>query len=137
MPVYIQHGNMWLMLKEVYTLRTSSKKSKQSRSAPYGMVAVSVSRLDLRGYNHVEEVQVPSSKVSRFAAKMHLAALSALVVIEPRGEDYVAKLYGRTKKEVEEAKKVALEVLRELQKRRERAEAEEYSEVEIGEAAEE
>ncbi|MET1101122.1 MAG: hypothetical protein ABWW69_01390 [Pyrodictiaceae archaeon] len=120
MPVYIMHKDVWLKLKEVYTIQTSSRRRTRSvRVAPYGMVAEAVRDLKLSGFRYKEQLEVPSSKVSRFAARAHMAiADSVIVLIKPKDDDYVAEIRAKTKRELEEAKKVLSKLLEELRTRK-------------------
>lgn len=96
MQVYIRYRDMWLKLKEARELAPQpSKRRRQRRTAPYGLVAESVDALKLNGLRKVYEVVVPATKVSRFAARLLKEKPDTItVLISPGdGEDYVAEFY--------------------------------------------
>ncbi len=134
MPVYIYHDGAWLEIKEVYAIKSAStsrsKRSSRQRSSPYGIVAVKRDSIDLKGYRYSYKIVVPSSKVSRFAARMHLSSLNVIVAIEPQGDDYVAKIYAKTASEAKKAVEVAKSILASLRRGKESGEAEAVEEVE-------
>ncbi|BES81377.1 hypothetical protein [Pyrodictium abyssi] len=146
MKVLIKHGDTWLLLKEVYTIQQQRRKrgrQKTRSTAPYGMVAESVEKLPVNGMRYKDEVNVPATKVSRFATKMYMAAGDAVVAIEPDGPDkYRATIYARSKTELERVKELAESVVASLQVRRSKLEpveeeAEESPEEEVEEIDEE
>jgi len=130
--VLIKHGDVWLQLKEVYTLQRRVRKrgrKPSARSSPYGMVAESVEAININGYQYRDAIIVPASKVSRFAARAYLAQIDAIILIEPEGADkYRATIYAKTKKELETARESALRILSSLYSRRGTEEVEEAEE---------
>ena len=134
MKVLIKHGDTWLLLKEVYTIQQQRRKRGRQRmrsAAPYGMVAESVEKLPTNGMRYKDEVEVPATKVSRFATKMYMAAGDAVIAIEPDGSDkYKAIIYARSKTELKRVKELAESVIASLQVRRGRIEPEEGEEEE-------
>jgi len=122
LKVLIKHGDTWLLLKEVYTIQQQRRKrgrQKTRSTAPYGMVAESVEKLPVNGMKYRDEVNVPATKVSRFATKMYMAAGDAVVAIEPDGPDkYRATIYARSKTELKKVKELAESVIASLQVRR-------------------
>ena len=106
MPVFLKHRGVWLKIKEVYRIEPrrskKRKKSTKSVSSASGMlVAESVDKLPLNGMKYKAEIEISSTRVTRFAARVMLEAPHVMVVIEPKGEDYVAVVYARSKKELE------------------------------------
>ena len=106
MPVFLKHRGVWLKIKEVYKIEPrrskKRKKSTKSVSSASGMlVAESVDKLPLNGMKYKAEIEISSTRVTRFAARVMLEAPHVMVVIEPKGEDYVAVVYARSKKELE------------------------------------
>ncbi len=108
MPVFLKHRGVWLRIKEVYKIepRRSKKRKKSSRGASAStggmLVAESVEKLPVNGMKYKAEIEVSSLRVTRFAARVMLEAPHVTVVIEPKGDDYVARVYARSKKELEE-----------------------------------
>lgn len=142
MKVLIRHGDTWLLLKEVYTIQQQRRKRGRQRTrstAPYGMVAESVEKLPVNGMRYKDEVNVPATKVSRFATKMYMAAGDAVVAIEPDGPDkYRATIYARSRTELKRVKELAESVIAALQVRRGKLEpVEEEAEEEAEESPEE
>lgn len=142
MKVLIRHGDTWLLLKEVYTIQQQRRKRGRQRTrstAPYGMVAESVEKLPVNGMRYKDEVNVPATKVSRFATKMYMAAGDAVVAIEPDGPDkYRATIYARSRTELKRVKELAESVIASLQVRRGKLEpVEEEAEEEAEESPEE
>ncbi len=141
MPVFLKHRGVWLRIKEVYKIeprraRKRGKKSTPKSSAASGMlVAESVEKLPLDGLKYRAEIEVSSQKVTRFAAQVMLAAPHITVVIEPKGEDYVAIVYARSKRELEQYKKLVESIARQVGAMRE--EEEELEEEEVEEEVEE
>ncbi|KSW12303.1 hypothetical protein CF15_06030 [Pyrodictium occultum] len=144
MRVLIRHGDVWLLLKEVYTIQRGRRRRGRQRTrsaAPYGMVAESVEKPPVNGMKYSGYVEVPATKVSRFATKMHMAEGNAVIAIEPDGLDsYKAVIYASTKSELERVKRLAESVIASLQVRRGRSIGEEArgeEEEEVEEADEE
>ncbi|WP_317896429.1 hypothetical protein [Pyrofollis japonicus] len=142
MRVLIKHGDTWLQLKEVYVLqrrpRKRGRRSAQPRSSPYGMVAESVDDVKINGYKYSDTLIIPASKVSRFAARAHMAPVDAVVLIEPEGIDkYKARIYAKSQKELTEARETALKILSTLYSRKSFEEEEEETEEEASEEGEE
>ena len=131
-PVYLKHGGVWLKIKEVYNVYTSSKRRKKSRttSSQQSLVAEMVKKPETNGLRYVESMIISSSKISRFIARLHLAAPRVVAVIEPYGDDYIVKFYGKTKQDALEAKKLGERIARELQVRGSTVEEEEEAEAE-------
>ncbi len=132
MQVYLHYGGTWLRVKEVYTIQSGvgrRRRSKQQpRSSPYGLVAESIdSKPDTRGYKFTAEVTVPAMKVSRFAARAHMVGnVDAIVLIEEESPDtYKARVYAKSRQELENAVRILSEIISSLQAGRRRAEAEE------------
>ncbi|HIP85683.1 MAG TPA: hypothetical protein EYH26_04140 [Pyrodictium sp.] len=135
-PVYLRHGGVWLKIKEVYNVYTSPKRRRKSRttSSQQSLVAEMVAKPEINGLRYVESMIVSSSKVSRFIARLHLAAPQIVAVVEPYGDDYIVKFYGKTKQDALEAKRLGERIARELQVRGSVAEEEE---IEAGDVEEE
>jgi len=131
-PVYLKHGGVWLRIKEVYSVYTSSKRRKKSRttSSQQSLVAEMVEKPETNGLRYVESMIISSSKISRFIARLHLAAPQVVAVVEPYGDDYIVKFYGKTKQDALEAKKLGERIARELQVRGSTVEEEEEAEAE-------
>ncbi|HIC99511.1 MAG TPA: hypothetical protein EYP08_07790 [Pyrodictiaceae archaeon] len=134
-PVYLRHGGVWLKIKEVYNVYTSPKRRRKSRttSSQQSLVAEMVAKPEINGLRYVESMIVSSSKVSRFIARLHLAAPQIVAVVEPYGDDYIVKFYGKTKQDALEAKRLGERIARELQVRGSVAE----EEIEAGDVEEE
>ena len=141
MPVFLKHRGVWLRIKEVYRIEPRRAKKRGKKSAPRSsaasgmLVAESVDKLPINGMRYRAEIEVSSQRVTRFAAQVMLAAPHVTVVIEPRGEDYVAVVYARTKRELEEHKRLVESIARQLGAMRE--EEEEIEEEEVEEEVEE
>ena len=139
MPVFLKHRGVWLRIKEVYKIepRRSKKRKKGTRSTSSvsGMlVAESVDKLPLDGMKYRAEIEISSTRVTRFAARVMLEAPHVMVVIEPKGEDYVAVVYARSRKELEDNLRLVQSIARKVGVMRE--EEEELEEEEIGEEEE-
>jgi hypothetical protein len=145
LEVYLRYGSssFWLRIKEVYTIQSGGirrRRSKQPRSSPYGIVAESVEKPEIKDYKFKAEIKVPAMKVSRFAARAYLVKnVNAVVLIEEESLDsYRATVYAKSKGELENAVKVLSEILSSLQAGRRRgSEAEEESELVEAEEEEE
>ena len=126
MPVYLSYGSIWLKLKETASEPVQQKGRRRKRTAtPYGLVAESVERLDLRGLVKVYEVVVPSTKVSRFAARLVKELPHYMTaVIEPYNEDYIARFYAPGRQHEAAARSAVDKLFKELRLQREEAEEE-------------
>ncbi len=106
MPVYLRHKGTWLRIKEVYRIEPvrQRKKRKSSKTTTYSsmLVAESVDKVPLDGLRYKAEIPISSTRVTRFAAQLFLSLPHATILIEPRGEDYVAIVYARSKRELEQ-----------------------------------
>jgi len=131
-PIYLKHSGVWLKIKEVYNVYTSTRRRKKSRTASsqHSLVAEMVKKPKTNGLRYIESMIVSSSKVSRFIARLHLAAPQIVAVIEPYGDDYIVKFYGKTRQDALEAKRLGERIARELQVRGRVAEEEEEVEAE-------
>ncbi len=118
MPIYLKYRGTWLRLKEVYSyaevVRTRRRRTRGSTASTGMLVAESVDAPRLNGLKYTVEIPVSSTKVTRFAANLLLRAPHVTVVIEPRGEDYIARIYSRSKSELEEHKRIVESVLRQV-----------------------
>ncbi|WP_167827901.1 hypothetical protein [Pyrolobus fumarii] len=143
MPVYLKHRGVWLRVKEVYAIVSTGRRKRRgkqrstSTSSSSGMlVAESVERVPLNGMKYKVEIPIASTRVTRFAAQLVLRVPHVTVVIEPRGDDYVAIVYARSRKELQEYKNLVEKIAREVGVAREEEEVEEEVE-EVEEEAEE
>jgi hypothetical protein len=144
LEVYLRYSGSgtWLRIKEVYALQSSGSRRRRSRqqpkSSPYGIVAESVDKPNIRGYRFHAEVKVPAMKVSRFAARAFLVKnVDAVVVIEEESLDsYKATVYAKSKAELENAVGILMEIVSSLQAGRRRGTEEEEESVEEAEAEE-
>ena len=137
MPVYLSYGNMWLRLKDTAVSQVQRRGRKRKPTAPYGLVAESVDKVDLRGLSKIYEVVVPATKVSRFAARLVKELPSSLVaIIEPYGEDYIARFYAPRKTYEQTIRQTVDKLFKELKVQHEEAEEEVEEEVEVGEEEE-
>jgi hypothetical protein len=128
MPVYLSYGSSWLKLKEVPEPLQVGRRRKQRRVAPYGLVAETVDSVKLNGLMKVYEVVVPATKVSRFASKLVKSVPHTItVVIEPHGDDYVARFYAPSASYASEVQAITSRLFRELKV----SEAAEEAEVEV------
>ncbi len=137
MPVYLSYGNTWLKLKDAALEPIQQRgRRKKKLSAPYALVAESVDKVNLRGLVKVFETVVPSTKVSRFAARLVKEVPQSMVVlIEPYGEDYIARFYAPRKDYEAHARQAVDKLFREL-KLQKGVEEEEEVEEEVGEEEE-
>ncbi len=137
MPVYLSYGSVWLKLKEAPEPQAAGGRRRRQRrvSAPYGLVAESVERVDLDGLEKVYEVVVPATKVSRFASRLlKTIPASFTVLIEPHGDDYVARFYAPNASYAGEAASIVARLFRELKvSGEEEVEGEVEEEEEVGE----
>ena len=131
-PIYLKHSGVWLKIKEVYNVYTSTKRRKKSRttSSQHSLVAEMVKKPKTNGLRYVESMIISSSKVSRFIARLYLATPQIVAVIEPYGDDYIVKFYGKTRQDALEAKRLGERIAGELQVRGRATEEEEEAEVE-------
>ncbi len=118
MPIYLKYRGAWLRLKEVYqpaeALKSRRRRSRSSSTTIGMLVAESVEPPKLDGLRYSAEIPVSSTKVTRFAAYLILRAPYVTVIIEPRGNDYVAKIYSKSRKELEQHKRLVEEILRQV-----------------------
>ncbi len=116
MPVYIKHKGTWLRVKEVYHIEPvrRRKRTRSSTSTSSMLVAESVDKVNLNGLRYRAEIPISSTRVTRFAARLFQSYPNITVLIEPRGEDYVAIVYARSKKELEQYTKLVEQIARQV-----------------------
>ncbi len=93
------------------------------------MVAEAVRTVPVNGYKLAYETIVTSTKISRFATRLHVYAPELLALIEPYNDDYIVKIYVKNTKDTSKAKAIVDKIMRDLKIISEEAEVEEEEEV--------